>query len=70
MPKIQSGNYLFSPYFLQVDGAWLRRQVEAHMVSSESGIATGDLCSTIFDILTSSKSDEELQNEARAIWSI
>ena len=48
-----------------VDGGWLKRQVEKAMLEGGSDLAmsVNDLCTTLFDILCSPMSDSELQNE-------
>ncbi|KAK3097478.1 hypothetical protein FSP39_009969 [Pinctada imbricata] len=47
------------------DSTWLQRQVAQHFDGEDSGLglSTEDLCSTIFDVLTSPKSNDELQND-------
>ena len=49
----------------RMDGSWLRKEVERHCDQSSSGMSVTDMASTIFDILTSSKTDEQLQNDVR-----
>ena len=41
------------------------RQVKAYFASDDTGLglSMGELCTHIIDVLTSSRSDEELQNE-------
>lgn len=49
----------------KVGGKWLRLKVEESFGGTETGLGLSvtDLCSQIFDVLSSSKSDDELQNE-------
>ncbi|ELT88015.1 hypothetical protein CAPTEDRAFT_159536 [Capitella teleta] len=49
----------------KVGGHWLRKKVELAFGGPETGIGMSitDVCSHIFDVLSSSKSDAELQNE-------
>ena len=51
------------PVSEEVDSNWLRKQVEKNFDEKESGMPINDLCSTIFDFLSSSKTDSELQND-------
>jgi hypothetical protein len=47
-----------------VDGGWLKREVTKHYGNSESsGMSINDMCSSIFDLLASSKSDDALQTD-------
>ena len=57
--------YVILAFVFQLDGSWLRTEVERNMDVSQSGMSVVDMCSTIFDILTSSKTDEQLQNDVR-----
>jgi hypothetical protein len=54
-----------SPSEEKINGNWLRKKVEQAYGGNETGIGMtiADVCSHIFDVLSSSKSDEELQNE-------
>nr|KAG5694899.1 hypothetical protein BaRGS_029516 [Batillaria attramentaria] len=48
-----------------VDSYWLQKQVKTFFASDDTGLglSLAELCSTIVDVLTSSRSDDELQNE-------
>ena len=46
------------------NSAWLRREVERQFTSQQlAGMSVNDLCSAVFDILSSSKQDDALQND-------
>nr|XP_022293850.1 activating signal cointegrator 1 complex subunit 3-like [Crassostrea virginica] len=47
------------------DSSWLQREVTKYFPGEETylGMSKEDLCSTIFDVLTASNSDEQLQND-------
>ena len=47
----------------RIDGSWLKKQVENQFEDQLGGMTVNDLCSSIFDMLASSKSDEALQND-------
>ena len=48
----------------EIGTGWLRRQIELHYKDRNAlGMSTNDLCTTLFDILSSSRTDSELQNE-------
>lgn len=49
-----------------MDGGWLKHQLESRLHSS-LGLSTADLCATIFDILSSAHSDDQIQNEVCVI---
>ncbi|XP_061176706.1 activating signal cointegrator 1 complex subunit 3-like [Saccostrea echinata] len=53
-----------SPDKERYDASWLQREVTQYFPGEENylGMSREDLCSTIFDVLTASNSDEELQN--------
>ena len=54
----QSGN-------IQLDAGWLKRQVGTYYAGDTGlGMSLDDLRSTIFDVLSTSRPDSELQNEA------
>ena len=42
---------------------WLKREVEKSFSSANMGMSVMDMCSTIFDLLCSPKSDSALQND-------
>ena len=47
-----------------LDPGWLRKQVERYYGEEGGlGMSVPDLCSTIFDLLSTSRPDTELQNE-------
>ena len=48
-----------------VDVGWLKHQVELYFGDEDKvpGMSVGDVCATIFDVLSSNRSDTELQNE-------
>ena len=47
-----------------VDTGWLKNEVEKYFGKNEAlGLSILDMCSTLFDTLSSSKSDSELQND-------
>ena len=51
-----------------IDSAWLQEQVAkayGNQGSTELGLSVEDLSSTIFDYLSSTKTDSELQNDVR-----
>lgn len=51
------------------EGSLLYDEVEKYVVQSSTGGATvEDLCNTIFEMLASSKSNDELQNEVCPFW--
>jgi hypothetical protein len=45
------------------DEAWLQREMSKYYNEADIGLTIEDLCSTVFDVLTSTKSDTELQND-------
>ncbi|XP_013390155.1 activating signal cointegrator 1 complex subunit 3-like, partial [Lingula anatina] len=47
---------------LSYDGKWLQMEV-AKSFSEDSGVSVLDICASVFDILSSARSDEEIQNE-------
>ncbi|OWF45882.1 Activating signal cointegrator 1 complex subunit 3 [Mizuhopecten yessoensis] len=49
----------------QYDAGWLQREVKKYYPTGDSalGMTTEDISSTIFDVLISSKTDQELQND-------
>ena len=50
----------------RLDAAWLQREVAKYFNDASStalGLSLEDLTSTVFDVLTSPKSDTELQND-------
>ena len=52
----------------QLDTAWLQGEVSKYFNGDSSmalGLSLEDLTSTVFDVLTSPKSDTELQNDVR-----
>lgn len=54
----------------QIDSTWLQEQVTKAYGSggsSELGLSVEDLATTIFDFLSSPKSDSELQNDVRTL---
>lgn len=48
-----------------VDSYWLQKQVKTYFASDDTGLGLSlrELCSTIVEVLTSSRTDDELQNE-------
>lgn len=52
-------------FFGSFDSSWLQREVTQYFPGEETylGMSKEDLCSTIFDVLTASNSDEKLQND-------
>eukprot|EP00118_Oscarella_pearsei_P012973 m.99165 g.99165 ORF g.99165 m.99165 type:complete len:2211 (+) comp37045_c0_seq2:40-6672(+) len=46
-----------------VDASWLRRCCESHFVKGVSGMSVADMFSMLFDILSSTRSDDDIQNE-------
>ena len=51
----------------RLDTGWLMTQVEEQFAGEATplGMSAGDMCATIFEVLTSKRSDAELQNEVR-----
>lgn len=51
--------------FCSFDSSWLQREVTKYFPGEDTylGMSKEDLCSTIFDVLTASNSDEQLQND-------
>ena len=49
----------------KISASWLRQQVEKHFGPSPAGMSIVDMCNSIFDTLSSSKSDDELQEGVR-----
>ena len=49
----------------EYDATWLRQEIGKYFGSgtTELGLSVDDLTTTVFDVLTSSKPDSELQNE-------
>ena len=49
----------------KVNAGWLKHQVELYFGGEDKvpGMSTGEVCATIFDMLSSNRSDTELQNE-------
>lgn len=57
-------------YFNRYDIAWLQcemRKFYPDGATSSSGMSPEDICSAVFEMLTLSKSDEELQNDVRML---
>lgn len=57
--------YFDGLFFCSFDSSWLQREVTQYFPGEETylGMSKEDLCSTIFDVLTASNSDEQLQND-------
>lgn len=47
----------------EINGSWLRNQCEHYFGDSSCGVSVLDLCSALFDILSSDRDDEAIQNE-------
>ena len=47
----------------EINGSWLRNQCEHYFGDSSSGVSVLDLCSALFDILSSDRDNEAIQNE-------
>ena len=47
----------------EINGSWLRNQCEHYFGDSSCGVSGLDLCSALFDILSSDRDDEAIQNE-------
>ena len=49
----------------KVNAGWLKHQVEVYFGDEDKvpGMSIGEVCATIFDMLSSNRSDTELQNE-------
>ena len=47
----------------EINGSWLRNQCEYYFGDSGSGVSVLDLCSALFDILSSDRDNEAIQNE-------
>jgi len=49
----------------KVNASWLKHQVEVYFGDEDKvpGMSIGEVCATIFDMLSSNRSDTELQNE-------
>ena len=49
----------------KVNASWLKHQVEVYFGDEDKvpGMSIGEVCATIFDMLSSNHSDTELQNE-------
>lgn len=54
---------IFIYYRLEFDAAWLETEMSKYYSEAAIGLSIEDLCSTVFDVLTSSKTDTELQND-------
>jgi hypothetical protein len=51
-------------YLFQYGKAWMKKQVSECFDSGNStGLSVGELCDSIIQLLTSSRSNDELQNE-------
>ncbi|VDI49942.1 activating signal cointegrator complex subunit 3 [Mytilus galloprovincialis] len=48
---------------LEFDAVWLETEMSKYYSEADIGLSIEDLCSTVFDVLTSSKTDTELQND-------
>ena len=46
-----------------IDAGWLKKEVEKTFSPTTMGMSIMDMCSTIFDLLCSPKSDSALQND-------
>lgn len=47
----------------EIDGSWLRNQCEHYFGDSNSGLSVLDLCSALFDILSSDRDNAAIQND-------
>ena len=47
----------------EINGSWLRNQCEHYFGNSSSDLSVLDLCSALFDILSSDRDNEAIQNE-------
>ena len=47
----------------EINGSWLRNQCEHYFGDSSSGLSVLDLCSALFDILSSDRDNEAIQND-------
>lgn len=47
----------------EINGSWLRNQCEHYFSDSSSGVSVLDLCSALFDILSSERDNAAIQND-------
>lgn len=47
----------------EINGSWLRNQCEHYFSDSSSGVSVLDLCSALFDILSSDRDNAAIQND-------
>ena len=57
-------NTLFIAVKQKMEGNWLKNQITSRIPSS-AALSVTDLCTTIFDTLSSARSDDQIQNEVR-----